>query len=40
MADEYPSTPLVNWTMGAIIALAAFWLLWMTVGRTAAGERG
>ena len=35
-----PALTLVNWTMGVIIALAAFWVLWMTVGRTAAGERG
>jgi hypothetical protein len=35
-----PALTLVNWAMGVIIALAAFWVLWMTVGRTAAGERG
>jgi hypothetical protein len=35
-----PALTLVNWTMGVIIALAAFWVLWMTVGRSAAGERG
>jgi hypothetical protein len=35
-----PALMLVNWAMGVIIALAAFWVLWMTVGRSAAGERG
>jgi hypothetical protein len=35
-----PALLLVNWAIGVIIALAAFWVLWMTVGRTAAGESG
>ena len=35
-----PALMLVNWAMGLVIALAAFWVLWMTVGRSAAGERG
>jgi hypothetical protein len=35
-----PALMLVNWAMGLVIALAAFWVLWMTVGRSAASERG
>jgi hypothetical protein len=35
-----PALMLVNWAMGVVIALAAFWVLWMTVGRSAAGGRG
>jgi hypothetical protein len=35
-----PALTLVNWTMGVIIAVAAFWVLWMTVGRSASGDRG
>lgn len=35
-----PALTLVNWTTGVIIAVAAFWVLWMTVGRSASRDRG
>jgi len=34
-----PALALVNWAMGVIIAVAAFWVLWMTVGRSTSRDR-
>jgi hypothetical protein len=34
-----PALTLVNWSMGVIIAMSAFWVLWMTVGRSTSRDR-
>lgn len=34
-----PALTLVRWATGVVIAVAAFWVLWMTIGRSAPRDR-